>query len=192
MARSSQPPSFGGLFDSLPQHRLFIGIWPDADAVESLARLMARLRRDGLMPGRPVDPDRLHLTLHHLGDFADQMPPSLMPSARTAAATIRLPPFEVVFDRIGGTKGQFLLRASDELTALRDFRQALTAALIRAGLRRWIDQAFTPHITLSYDLSDTPEILVEPIAWTVREFVLVQSLLGKHRHIRQGSWPIQP
>jgi RNA 2',3'-cyclic 3'-phosphodiesterase len=168
------------------------GLPPDADATESLTRLMARLSRDGLMPGRPVDPDRLHLTLHHLGDFADQILPSLMPAARTAAATLRMPPFEVVFDRIGGTKGQFLLRASGELTALRDFRQALTAALIRAGLRRWMDQAFTPHITLSYDFSDSPEMVVEPIAWTVREFVLVQSLLGKHRHIRQGTWPIQP
>ena len=178
------------MFDSQPQHRLFFGIWPDAHAAESLTQLMARLHHDGIMPGRPVDTDRLHLTLHHLGDFVDQIPPSLLPAAQAAAATVKIPPFEVAFDRIGGTKGQFLLRASDVSPALRHFRQTLSAALIKAGLRRYVEPAFTPHITLSYDFSDAPEMSIEPIAWTVREFVLIESLLGKHQHIKKASWLI--
>jgi 2'-5' RNA ligase len=178
--------------DSLPRHRLFFGIWPVDHAAEILTRLMARLSRDRIMPGRPVDTDRLHITLHHLGDFADQIPPSLPPTAQAAAATVRMPPFEVVFDRIGGTRGQFLLRASDGSVALRHFRQTLGTALIKAGLRRQIDPAFIPHLALSYDFSDAPEMPVEPIAWTVRESVLVESLLGKHQHIKRGSWSIQP
>lgn len=192
MVHQSQQFSFGEMFDSQPRHRLFFGIWPDHPAAQSLTHLMARLRNDGIMPGRPVDTDRLHLTLHHLGDFVDQIPPSLLPDARDAAASIRMPPFEIVFDRIGGTRGQFLLRASDGSIALRHFRQTLSTALIKAGLRRQIDHAFTPHITLSYDFSDAPEISIEPIGWTVHEFHLVESLLGKHRHIRQGSWSIKP
>lgn len=192
MAPQSEQPSLAGLFDSQPRHRLFFGIWPDAAAAESLTRLMARLRENGIMPGRPVDTDRLHLTLHHLGNFADQIPPSLMPSARAAAATVGMPPFEVVFDRIGGTRGQFLLRASDGLVALRHFRQTLSTTLIKAGLSRYIDPAFTPHVTLSYDFSDAPEIAIEPIRWTVHEFLLIESLLGKHQHIRRGNWSIQP
>lgn len=151
---------------------------------------MARLRNDGIMPGRPVDTDRLHLTLHHLGDFVDQIPPSLLLTAQAAAAAVKVPPLEVAFDRIGGTRGQFLLRASDGSLALRHFRQTLSTALIKEGLRRYVDPAFTPHITLSYDFSDAPEMSIEPIAWTVHEFVLVDSLLGKHRHIKKGSWQI--
>ena len=68
-----------------------------------------------------------------------------------------------VFDRVGGTRGQFLLRGSDELAALRSFRAALGSALIETGLRRHINGSFTPHVTLSYDFSDAPETHVEPI-----------------------------
>ncbi|MCW3477288.1 2'-5' RNA ligase family protein [Limobrevibacterium gyesilva] len=192
MARPAQQPSFGGMFDSQPQYRLFFGLWPDALATKSLTRLMAQLCIDGTMPGRPVDADRLHLTLHHLGDFVDQIPPSLMPAAQAAASNVRMPPFEIAFDRIGGTRGQFLLRASDKLTALRDFRQALTTALIKTGLRRYVDPIFNPHVTLSYDFSDVPEMSIEPIGWIVREFFLIESLLGKHKHITRGDWPVQP
>jgi len=190
MAHRSQQPSFAGMFDSQPPHRLFFGIWPDAHAAKSLTRLMARLHDDEIMPGRPVDTDRLHLTLHHLGDFVDQIPLSLAPAAQAAAAAVKVPPFEVAFDRVGGTRGQFLLRASDGSLALRDFRQTLSAALIKAGLRRYVDPAFTPHVTLSYDFSDVPEMAIEPIAWTVREFVLIESLPGKHQHIKKASWQI--
>lgn len=189
MARPSQP-SFAGMFGSQSQHRLFFGIWPDAQVAERLTRLMARLHCDGIMPGRPVDMDRLHLTLHRLGDFVDQIPLSLMPAAQAAAAAVKVPSFEIVFDRVGGTRGQFLLRASDGSLALRHLRQTLSTALIKKGLRRYIDQDSTPHVTLSYDFSDASEMAVEPIAWTVHEFVLVESLLGKHQHIRKASWQI--
>lgn len=180
------------MLDSPPQRRLFFGIWQDTVASESIMRLIARLRGDRIMPGRPVDTDRLHLTLHHLGDFVDQVPPSLIPSARAAAASVKTLPFEVVFDRVGGTRGQLLLRASDGSAALRNFRQTLGTAMIKAGLRRCVDTAFSPHVTLSYDFTDVPEMTVGAIRWTVREFLLIESLLGKHQHVRQGVWPVQP
>jgi RNA 2',3'-cyclic 3'-phosphodiesterase len=183
--------SFGRAFDVKPRHRLFFGIWPDAEATGCLTRLMGRLRNDGIMPGEPVDSDRLHVTLHHLGDFVDQIPPSLVPAARMAAATVKMQPFDVAFDRVGGTRGQFLLRTSDEAAALKMFRQTLSVALIKAGLRRRVDSVFNPHVTLSYDFSDVPEQPIDPINWTVRQFVLVESLLGEHRHVERGRWPIQ-
>jgi 2'-5' RNA ligase len=189
MADRSQP-TLGGLFDDEPGYRLFLGLWPDAAAAERLAQLMARLRRDEIMPGRPVDVDRLHLTLHHLGDFVDQIPPSLAPSAQAAAARLKAAPFEIAFDRVGGTGPRLLLRATEGSTELVEFRQSLTAALIKAGLRRQIVPTFNPHITLSYDPSDAPLMFIEPIRWTVREFRLVESLLGQHKHIERGVWPL--
>jgi RNA 2',3'-cyclic 3'-phosphodiesterase len=183
--------SFGREFDIKPRHRLFFGIRPDVDATECLTRLMTRLRNDEIMLGKPVDSDRLHVTLHHLGDFVDQIPPSLMPAASAAAATVRMQPFDVAFDRVGGTKGQFLLRDSDGSAALRVFRQTLSAALIKAGLRRRVDPAFNPHVTLSYEFSDVPEQAIDPISWTVRQFVLTESLLEENRHIKLGCWPIR-
>lgn len=183
--------SLGQEFDGSARRRLFLGIQLDAGATRGLTRLMAELRRGGIMPGRPVDPDRLHITLHHLGDFADQMPPSLIPTVNVAMATVKMQPFEVVCDRVGGTRGPFLLRASDGSPALKIFRQTLSAALIEAGLRRYVDPVFNPHVTLSYDFSDTPEHIIEPISWTVRQFVLIESLLGQHRHIVRGCWSIR-
>jgi 2'-5' RNA ligase len=75
---SSEQLSFGPEFDIKPRYRLFFGIWPDGGATDRLTQLMARLRHNKIMPGKPVDADRLHVTLHHLGDFVDQMPPSLV------------------------------------------------------------------------------------------------------------------
>lgn len=188
---SSEQLSFGREFDIKPRRRLFFGIWPDVDATERLTRLMARLRNDKIMLGKPVDVDRLHVTLHHLGDFVDQMPPSLVPTASLAASTVRTRPFKIAFDRFGGTRGQLLLRASDGSAALMEFRETLSAALIKAGLRSRVDTAFNPHVTLSYDFSDVPERSIDPIGWTVRQFVLIESLLGEHRHVEQGCWSIR-
>ncbi len=78
------------------------------------------------------------------------------------------------------------------MAELRDFRQTLSIALIRAGMGRQIDPAFNPHVTLSYDFSDVPEMSIEPIRWTICEFCLVDSLLGKHKHIREDVWKLLP
>ena len=188
---ASEQLSFGREFDIEPTHRLFFGIWPDDAAIDRLTRLMARLRNDKIMPGRPVDADRLHVTLHHLGDFGNQVPSSLVPNASMAAATVKMQPFNVTFDRVGGTRGQFLLRASNESAALMEFRKILCTALVKADLRDRIKTAFNPHVTLSYDFSDVPERQVEPITWTVSQFVLIDSLLGKHQHVKRGSWPVR-
>ena len=87
--------------------------------------------------------------------------------------------------------GSFLLRASDGAGALRMFRQTLSEALIKAGLRRHAASAFNPHMTLSYDFANTPEQTIEPIDWTIREFVLIESLLGKRKHLERGCWPLR-
>lgn len=178
---------FGEMFDARPNRRLFLGLWPDAEVADRLIRLTQGLRHDGIIRGRPVDPDRLHLTLFHLGDFVDQIPPSLIPATQAACAGMAAQAFDVSFDRIVGTRKHALLWPSDELAALRAFRADLGAGLAAAGVRL-TKPAFSPHVTLSYDPCDAPETAIDPIGWRVREFHLVESLLGQHRHIRLGSW----
>jgi 2'-5' RNA ligase len=181
----------GAEFDVEPSRSLFFAIRPDVGATGRLTYLMERLGRDGIMPGRSVEPDRLHITLHHLGDFDDQIPPNLAPTASMAAATGEDAAFWGRFRSCGGTIGPFLLRASDGARTLRMFRQTLSEALIKAGLRRHVASAFNPHMTLSYDFGDTPEQIIEPIDWTIREFALIESLLGKHEHIERGCWSLR-
>jgi 2'-5' RNA ligase len=51
--------------------------------------------------------------------------------------------------------------------------------------------SFTPHMTLAYDRHHIEKRLLEKkIRWTVREFFLVHSLLGKTQHEELGKWPL--
>jgi 2'-5' RNA ligase len=58
-------------------------------------------------------------------------------------------------------------------------------------LARWAKGVFTPHVTLLYDGMSVAEQPVDPISWTVGEFVLVHSLLGQTRHIILDRWPLR-
>jgi 2'-5' RNA ligase len=66
-------------------------------------------------------------------------------------------PFTVTLNCIGGSRGQFLLPASDQLAMLMKFRETLSAAITKAGLRIRPNIAFNPHMTLAYAFSDVAE-----------------------------------
>ena len=70
---------------------------------------------------------------------------------------------------------------------LQSFRKMFSAALTRRGMRRLANSNFTPHVTLLYDTRDVEEYPIEPIGWTVKEFVLIRSLNG-HEHLVR--WPL--
>ena len=67
----------------------------------------------------------------------------------------------------------------------------LGAALARHGLASIVHDEFTPHITLLRDAARLKPAAVAPIAFTVREIVLVHSLLGKTTHIHLARWSLQ-
>jgi 2'-5' RNA ligase len=98
-----------------------------------------------------------------------------------------MPSFRVCFDRAESFKnGALVLRGDDGTIGLEILRQRLSDAL--DGQPRTA-RAFTPHVTLLRDSHRVPEQRIEPIEWTVREIVLVHSLLGRttHRHIARWS-----
>jgi 2'-5' RNA ligase len=105
---------------------------------------------------------------------------------------VRTEPFEVSFDRTASFRGRlgnrpFVLIGEKGLHRLQSFRQMLGAAMTRRGLRRLANTNFTPHVTLLYDARSVDEYPIEPIGWTVAEFVLVRSLNG-HKHLVR--WPL--
>ncbi|MGH8283840.1 MAG: 2'-5' RNA ligase family protein [Gammaproteobacteria bacterium] len=61
-----------------------------------------------------------------------------------------------------------------------------------SGLARLVKREFTPHVTLLYGNNVMKPQSIEPIGWTVREFVLVHSLLGRTEHRVLERWPLQP
>jgi RNA 2',3'-cyclic 3'-phosphodiesterase len=58
---------------------------------------------------------------------------------------------------------------------------------MRKGVKGWARRAFTPHVTLWYGERELAENPIEPIGWTVREFVLIRSLRD-HTHL--ACWPL--
>lgn len=114
-------------------------------------------------------------------------------AARRAADRVRAGRFGIAFDRLCSFQGRgrhpLVLRGADT-PAVAHLREALRGELVRAGL--WHGQAgFEPHVTLMWSAWRVPETGLErSIGWTVRDFVLVRSLVGQARQIELGRWPL--
>lgn len=179
-----------------PTDRLFFAVFPAPDAAGRIAQLAQTLRDNHGLQGHALKTERFHITLHHVGDHVG-LPNDVVRAACQALDTVTLPPFEVSFDRVASFSGNpskrpFVLRGDDaQLAALNACQQALGVAMKRAGLGRWVDARFTPHVTLLYDTRLMPEQAVEPVSWRADRIVLVHSLLGQTRHVPLHTWMLR-
>ena len=175
-------------FASCSGARLFLAAVPDAGTAERIHQLAGVLKRAHHFDGKLIAPERLHISLFALSG----LPEGQLCAAWEAAMDVRTEPFEVSFDRTASFRGRlgnrpFVLIGEKGLHRLQSFRQMLGAAMTRRGLRRLANTNFTPHVTLLYDARSVDEYPIEPIGWTVTEFVLVRSLNG-HEHLVR--WPL--
>ena len=178
-----------------PTDRLLFALYPDADAAAQISETAHNLRERHGLRGKPLETDRFHITLSHLGDFAG-LPQGLVSGAIEAATRVSAPSFDVTMDRAASFAGKpgnlpFVLRTSETAGPLMDFQRALCIEMIKAGVRYKGGSQFTPHVTLLYDATSVPMQQVEPIRWTAREFVLVHSLLGKTKHVPLRRWTLR-
>jgi RNA 2',3'-cyclic 3'-phosphodiesterase len=172
--------------------RLYLGAVPDSDARAKIARLGGILKRAHGFAGKAIRPDRLHVSLLFLGSFLGSPSEGLVRIGHEVGAAVRMPRFDVVFDRTVSFRGKpgerpFVLVGNDGWSPLQSLRQQMVEALIRKGLTGPAHRAFTPHVTLWYGASKIAEHPIEPIGWTVNEFVLIHSLRG-HTHL--ARWPL--
>lgn len=193
-ALSNQSDLFGAPAKR-PTDRFFLGTFLTPEATAQATQLAQRLRGELGLKGAPVAPGRLHSTLFHLGDY-DGVPGHILEAAQAAAAAVSADAFPVTFDRVGSfdTRSQnrpLVMLGGEGVAGLVDFQQALGDALKRAGLARFVKTQFTPHVTLLYDGRLVAEQPIEPVSWTVREFVLVHSLLRQTQHVPLGRWPLR-
>ena len=183
------------LFDAPPiDDRLFFAIFPDPATATSIAQQADALRAGHQLSGRPLAPERLHITLHHLGDHAG-LRRDIVAMASEAAEAITSTPFEVTFDRAAsfhnGGNNPFVLQGGEGLDALKAFQRDLGLAMARAGLGKLVDKTFTPHVTMLYDRRLVAEQPIAPVQWTVGGFVLIHSLLGRTEHIPLARWTLR-
>jgi 2'-5' RNA ligase len=168
--------------------RLFLAAVPDAHTAVRIHQLAGTLKRAHKFMGRPIPPERLHISLFFLGGLHEVG----VRSVCEAAAEMTLTPFDVSFDRTASFGGKsanhpFVLFGDRGLSALNAFRRTFAEAMTRKGLRRWANTNFTPHLTLLYGEHRVEEYPIRPIGWTVSELVLIRSMRG---HVRVAEWPL--
>jgi 2'-5' RNA ligase len=177
-------------------HKVFFALRPSA---QEAARIAARAVDDDrrlAVGGKPLEPERLHVTLRLMVEYSDVFPLSDIEGWMTAAASVRMSAFEVSFDRVatfGGDGRPLVLKAGAEsgVAAIRRLDHAFGTALAGFG-KRAAARSFEPHMTVSYHGARMVETPVEPIRWTARDFVLIDSHQGEHLHEVLGRWPLEP
>ena len=165
--------------------RLFLAAIPDRETAASIFRLAGVLKHAHMFSGKLIAIDRLHVSLFFVGAMAKA---EVRAFRLERVGELSVPPFEVSFDRTASFHGKpgsrpFVLIGGDGLGRLRSFRKDLASHLRREGLRRVANTNFEPHVTLLYDARSADEYpLGEPIAWTIKEIVLIHSLNG-YEHV---------
>lgn len=176
--------------------RLFLGLMlPAPQAVEAAAVLDDSRLTEGLR-GHPIRQDRLHITLIHVGDYANALAGSVVDAVCQAAAGLAVPAFEVSLDRVAsfsGAPGRYphVLLGDAGVQDLKAFRNDLLTAVVRYGVKPLSRQEFNPHVTLSYADRRLAERPIRPIQWRPGEFVLIHSEVGRSIYHTLGRWPLR-
>ena len=177
-------------------HRLFFALWPDDAVRDRVAAAASALRESHAPRGRWINPHRYHLTLQFLGD-SDRVREDVATAAMRAAASVQVPPFDLVLDIAGSFRNRSVpwwLGCAAAPPALQTLWTSLGAALLRAGVRVESGKALVPHVTVLRDAHPMlPQTPIAPVPWPVRDFVLVHSVLGRQSayHLL-GRWPLSP
>jgi RNA 2',3'-cyclic 3'-phosphodiesterase len=174
---------------------LFFALLPGDETVRQIVQLRNRLCDENGLRGHRIASDLLHISLHGIAAH-DGLSRGVVERAKQAAAALSTSPFDVVLDRAMSfarkrERWPLVLRTANE-GALIAFYRLLGGAMNNAGFRGVASQ-FTPHMTLLYGDRVVSEQSVDAVRWTVREFVLVQSLRGRgqSKYVHLARWPLR-
>ena len=180
-----------GFESSHPTDRLFLAIFPDSEHATQLAALAGKHLANHRLGSDAVKPDRLHVTLFHLGDYVG-LPPDLVTHAKEALSRVSAPAFTIHFDQIGSfgnrrSKSPLVLTAGEGNAELHALHKQLATHLRASALGSHTRGSFVPHMTMAYNKATVPFEKTALISWPAQEIALVHSLLGQTQHIRLAS-----
>jgi RNA 2',3'-cyclic 3'-phosphodiesterase len=172
---------------SPPTNRLLFLVYADRAAAVAAIETGRDVRHEYGLSGALLLPQHIHSTIWHVHDDFAPLPDELIAALAAGANRVSMPAFRVSFDRVESfIGGPLVLRGEEGVVGLELLHENLKAVL---GIKR--TRRFVPHVTLLRDkyrlLSSMP---IEPIEWTVSEFVLVHSLLGKTTHRVLARFPL--
>jgi 2'-5' RNA ligase len=152
--------------------RLFLALWPDP-AVRDQLRAWRDLW-DWPRGAAPVNTDKLHLTLHFLGNQPSESLPALLDGLAVPFSPFRL--------QLGVAElwhnGIAVLSPLSPPQALLDLHAALAAALPRVGLQPEA-RDYRPHVTMARRARGAEVPQSGPaIDWQVDHYALVESRPG--------------
>lgn len=180
--------------------RLFFAVLPDAEAIAAIRQCTSQLQSQQRLRGRPIINGRLHISLLGLGDYVG-IPVPLIESVSRAAAMVSFAAFDVHFDKAltfthknadpSKQKPSVLIESADS-QGLTGLQHSLIASMQKVGIPIKAPSSFTPHVTLLYCKQNLEAAGVSPVAWKVREFVLVRSEIGdtSRPYDIVGRWPL--
>lgn len=174
---------------------VFFALRPDAAVARKMIKVGNWCRERYGLSARLYGADRLHVSLAPAMSRRGFRKDDVM-AACHAAASIKADPFTITFGRLcmfgGRDKRPVVLCCDDGAAALTTLRNTLRNALVKTGLWRGAAH-FQPHVTLFWDRCRLPETPLEtPIRWTVEDFVLVRSEIGRSCHVDLARWPLKP
>lgn len=161
-----------------PTLRLFLGLWPPAPVLAALEAHASAWHWPA--SARRTPPERLHVTLHFLGEVAGDRLPHLRQALR-----VPWEPGELVLDRAQVWPGGIaVLEAGTVAPALARLHALLDERLGELGIateaRRW-----RPHVTFARKAAGAqPPAGLPPVHWALApEYLLVQSLPGGRGYV---------
>lgn len=172
--------------------RLFFGVLPGPATALRIAQYADGFISGNGLKGSRVKADRLHVSLHHIGDFK-RLRSTTVHAAILAGDAVSRPYFDMTLHSIGsfGAKKAdgwtlVLIGGSEGLSQL---HSALATALKKNGLAA--NDQFAPHLTLLYGAAPVAIQSIEPIRLTVSDFALIHSARGLGKYTVLQRWPLQ-
>ena len=161
-----------GSSDPAKPLRLFVALWPEGEIQDAIAAWQGSWHWPASVA--LVKTERLHLTLHFLGNVQSEQVPRLLSGLR-----VGFEPLALLLDRAEiWPKGLAVLRPVGAPLALRHLHEALGSALTGLGLPLEA-RTFRPHVTLARRaFGAVPPPQGPGLRWQPEGYALVRSLPG--------------
>jgi len=165
------------------KHVLYFALQPPPEAAaEAFARLDA-LRAPLRLNGKPVGAHRLHVSLNFVGDFK-RPPGPVIDKAIEAMEAVEARAFRLEFNRLGswpaGDQSLPIVLWGDEgVIGANSLYSSIHKGMRGLDMAPRREPTIEPHMTLQYDRAEAPENFIDPVGWTVEEFVLIHAVHGE-------------